>query len=119
MNNKLKHFSQQIEYLEALFEEDPSKIFFILMLLLNDDPLSEDELEHLIAAIGRHFHHNHEKYKIDEMIKKIRFLRDESKINKEFENLVLGKIRTLLSNQKVLDYLRKSRQLDQKGFMGL
>ena len=112
MNQKLTKLVTQLEYFEWLYEDDPSKIFFLLLLLLQDEPLSDSEVENLIADIGYSFHSHGEKSKIDSMLKKLRALRRETKLNQEFHDLIASRVSTLIRTPAILEYIRKSKQID-------
>jgi len=119
MNQKLTKLIKMLEDLDKLYEEDPTKVFFLLLLLLNEGPLSDDELENVIASIGYAFHHHGEKAKVKNLMQKIRLLRAEAKKNIDLQNILTSRISELIRTQAILDYLRKSKQLDQNNTLGI
>jgi hypothetical protein len=112
MNIKLSKLVKKLDEISHLYEEDPCKIFFLLLLMLNDDPLSDDELENLIAEIGNSFHNHGESSKVASLMNKIRSLRAEARKNSEFHNLISSKMSALIQTPAVLEYLRKHKHIN-------
>ena len=46
------------------------------------------------------------------MLKKLRALRRETKLNQEFHDLIASRVSTLIRTPAILEYIRKSKQID-------
>ena len=116
---KIDKFINELDELEALYDVAPSNFLFTLLLLLNDKPLDEEEAIHLLAMIGRGFHNHREKDKVLSLIKKIKYLRQESKDNEELAALIQNKVTALLSDPQILEYIKRSKNISDKNIRGM
>ena len=113
MPDKIKQLNKILTEIDGLFEQDPTKVFFIL-LLLEQEPVGDEELSTLLSSLFGRFMKHGEKEKIELLIKHVLLLRKENKTNIILQKIIHDKMSDLILKPEVAEYIKHYKSIVSK-----